>query len=203
MTAPALPRLLLVADGFTRPDVAARVVALARAGVPWVQLRDHAADDDAFDHYAAALAERLRAAAPGVVLSINSRLPTAVRLGAGLHTGVHGPTLAEARAMRPPGTRVGASVHGLDEARRAADAGADYLVFSPVFPTGSKPGHPGAGLDALAAVCAAVPCPTLALGGVTPARAAACRAAGAHGVAVLSGLLHAADPAAATARYLR
>jgi len=70
-------------------------------------------------------------------------------------------------------------------ARQAADEGADYLVFGPVFETASHPGRPARGLEALAEVAAAVPIPVLAIGGIDAERARACREAGAAGFAAI------------------
>jgi len=78
-----------------------------------------------------------------------------------------------------------ASVHSLAEAAAAAAMGAHALVFAPVFAPRCKPGQ-GRGVVALAELAASTPLPVLALGGVTPERAAACLGAGAHGVAALS-----------------
>jgi len=116
-----------------------------------------------------------------------------------LRAGKRGPDVAEAKKS---GALTGFSAHDQDEAQRAAHDDADYVSFSPVFPTTSKPDHPSAGLAALRNVCAGVSIPVLALGGLTPERVAGCLDAGAHGVAVLSGILHADDPAGATAKYL-
>ena len=81
---------------------------------------------------------------------------------------------------------VGYSVHNLAEAELAVAAGARYMVFSPVFPTASKPGHPGAGLNALRRICAALPLPVFALGGITVATAGSALDAGAYGIASIS-----------------
>ncbi len=179
-----------------------RALEAVEAGVAWVQLRDHEASSERFGREAERFVAALRERRPGVAISVNTRADVAHRLGAGLHVGRRGPAVAEARALRPD-TPLSAAAHSVEEAVAAARAGADAVLFSPVFATSSKPGRPGAGLDALAACCAAVPgTPVLALGGVTPARVAGCLAAGAHGVVVLSGILHASDPAAALRRYL-
>lgn len=199
----SLPRLALIADGFTEAGRADRTVEAVRAGVPWVHLRDHAVRKEAFAKAARELAGRLCRATSGVLMSINSRTGVAEALGMGLHTGRHGPTPGGARERLPPDALVGVSTHGRDEAEAARGA-ADYFFFSPVFPTASKPGHPGAGLKALRDFCRAFPAlPVLALGGVTPERTAACLDAGAHGVAVLSGILHADAPTDATRAYLK
>jgi len=73
-------------------------------------------------------------------------------------------------------------------------AGADYVTVSPVFLTVSKPGYgPALGTDGLARIVARVAGPVIALGGVTAANAASCRAAGAQGVAVMGEVMRAAD----------
>ena len=80
--------------------------------------------------------------------------------------------------------------------------GADYVLFGPVFDAGSKP-VAGVGLEALRAVSTVSTVPVLAIGGITPRRVPACLAAGAVGVGVVSGILHAPDPAAATRMYIK
>jgi thiamine-phosphate pyrophosphorylase len=88
------------------------------------------------------------------------------------------------------------------EGARAPDV--DYYFFSPVYATSSKPDQPPTGISALRSFCrTAAPTPTLALGGITPERVRACREAGAEGVAVLSGIMDAEVPVAATRAYLR
>jgi thiamine monophosphate synthase len=77
-------------------------------------------------------------------------------------------------------------VHSADEAE-AADRGGglDYLLFGTVFATMSKPGIVAAGIEALAAVCARVTLPVLAIGGVTAARLPEVAGAGAAGFAAI------------------
>ena len=200
-----LPRLLLIADGFasgraamTASDVQDRVAALVEAGVPWVQLRDHGADPAAFAREAERLAARLRTLRPDLVLSINRRPDVARALGAGLHAAPHDALLAEANGLWP----VSVAAHRADE---AAVPGVHAALVSPIFPTRSHPGEAPAGLALVreaAFLAAHADVHVLALGGVTPDRAAACRAAGAHGVAVLSALLDAPEPDRAVAAFL-
>jgi thiamine-phosphate pyrophosphorylase len=70
---------------------------------------------------------------------------------------------------------------------------------SPIYPTASKPGYgPALGPDVFTRYAALAPdLPLYALGGMTPARAEACIARGAHGAAAMSSLI--ADPARAAA----
>ena len=56
-------------------------------------------------------------------------------------------------------SRVGASVHSLDEARAAAEEGANWLVAGHVFATATHPGEEGRGLPFVRALAAAVDVP--------------------------------------------
>ncbi|WP_213452758.1 thiamine phosphate synthase [Rhizomonospora bruguierae] len=90
---------------------------------------------------------------------------------------------------------VGRSCHGTAELGRLTTE--DFATLSPVFPTAAKPGYgPPLGTAGLRTLVAAAPGPVLALGGITTAdEVAACRAAGAAGVAVMGAVMRAADPA--------
>jgi len=104
----------------------------------------------------------------------------------------------------PRGETVGRSCHNAAELAAAADEGCDYATLSPVYPTESKPGYgPPLGLVRLAALCAAARLPVYALGGITDGeRAAACREAGAAGVAVMGAVMRAPDPGPLVASLL-
>lgn len=199
----ALPKLILIADGFTAPSVARRVTLAVEAGVPWVQLRDHEAGEADFARSAELLVNELRRLSPGIVISVNGHLPVAKALGTGLHTGKHSTSIEEARRelAREDGP-VGYSAHTVEEAEKVARLGPDYLFASPVFPTASKPGQEGMGIEGLRACTRSVAVPVFALGGVTPETVACCLDAGAYGVAVLGGILRASHPGVAVQAYL-
>jgi thiamine monophosphate synthase len=84
----------------------------------------------------------------------------------------------------------------------AVSEGADFLVVGNIYETLSHPGRPAAGLT-LVTQTADLGLPVIAIGGITPERAADVKAAGAYGVAAIRGLWMAADPAAATLAMLR
>jgi thiamine-phosphate pyrophosphorylase len=98
---------------------------------------------------------------------------------------------------------IGVSAHEQEEVSGPQAAWVDYFFFSPIFPTQSKPGHPGTGIETLSRICGVTEAPVFALGGITPAQVGSCMEAGAHGVAVLSGIMDAKDPARAATAYLR
>jgi thiamine-phosphate pyrophosphorylase len=198
----------LIADGFAgggRRGWAAiqlRVLDALRGAPLWVHLRDHGVDAEAFATAAETFVPRLRDAEHEPHISVNTHLGAAEALGVGFHVTRRGPSVEEARHRLGPTALVTASVHSVPEARAAVTAGASAVFFGPIFPTLSKPNHPGVGLAALEACCRAVPVtPVFALGGVTPDHVGPCLDAGARGVAVLSGILHADRPSAAAAHY--
>ena len=83
---------------------------------------------------------------------------------------------------------IGVSTHAVEEARRARDGGADFVVFGPVFETESKRAYgPPQGLLELERVTSELQgFPVLAIGGVTLDNAESCYAAGASGFAGIS-----------------
>lgn len=117
--------------------------------------------------------------------------------------GVHWPEalIPEQPTALPPGFPAGASIHSEEAANRARAAGATFLVFGTVFDAGSKPAR-GVGAQPLRRIVETTALPVIAVGGITPAHVAACLEAGARGVAVVTGIMRARDPAAAINDYL-
>jgi thiamine-phosphate pyrophosphorylase len=159
-----------------------RVERAVAAGVDFVQLRRK----DRPGRELESLARRLAAISPLVRerLLVNGRLDVALSSrAAGVHLPARGlPTAAVLRAA-PPGFLVSRSTHGREEVERAFEEGASFVVFGPIFPTASKPGHPGVGLKSLEEAVSSAPIPVYALGGITPDRVAAIEATGASGIA--------------------
>jgi thiamine-phosphate pyrophosphorylase len=147
------------------------------------------------------LARALRAvtAAAGAALYVNDRVDVALAVAAdGVHLGGGALSPAEVGALAP-GLRIGLATHSVAEVvRAAADPHVTFVVFGPIFDSPAKRalGRAPVGLDALR-LAATSPIPVLALGGVDPGSAAACAAAGAHGVAGIRFVLGAEDPARA------
>jgi thiamine-phosphate pyrophosphorylase len=118
------------------------------------------------------------------MLVINDDVEAALRCGA---DGVHlGQTDRGAERAISHGLVLGISAREVDEAVAACALGATYIGCGPVWTTPSKPdaGIP-IGIETLAAICAAVDIPVVAIGGVDATNAAGCIAAGAAGVAVV------------------
>lgn len=140
----------------------------------------------------------------GALFFVNDRLDLALACGAdGVHLGQDDISPAVARQLSPPGFLIGVSAGSIEEAVRAEAEGADYVVVSPVFATGSKAdAGPGLGLECVQKMRAAVRIPVLAIGGIGPGNAADVIRAGADGIAVISAVVAAPDIAKA-ARELK
>ena len=183
-------------------DLAAVVAECLAAGLPAVQAREK--DLGAAD--LAALCRRLRdlTRAHGARLVVNDRVDVALAVGADGVQRTHASLpVADIRAIAGRRLAIGASVHSLDEAVDAERQGADWIVFGPVYDTPSKRRWgPPQGLERLGRVAAAVRVPVIAIGGITPERVAAVRAAGAAGVAAIGALLDTDAPGEATKRFL-
>lgn len=163
--------------GAPRRSLPAWARALAAAGVPALLLREKDLPDRAVHCLARTLRRRLPP--PGRLLVIG-RADIALAAGAdGVHLPADGvPTAAVRRGFGP--LLVGRSTHTLAEVAAAAEAGASYVTFGPVFASPGK-GEP-TGLDRLARACAAG-IPVLALGGIGLPELPLVAAAGAAGAA--------------------
>jgi 8-oxo-dGTP diphosphatase len=82
---------------------------------------------------------------------------------------------------------VGASCHDASQLARAVTLGADFATLSPVTATASHPGAASLGWPAFQVLAEAAALPVYALGGMGPSRLEEAHAAGAQGVAGISG----------------
>lgn len=135
--------------------------------------------------------------AHGVPLLINDHADIALAVGAaGVHLGVDDLPVALARTIMPEGV-IGYSPEGVADARRAAADGARYLGVGPFGATSTKPDAGTAiGAEGLCSIARAVRIPVVAIGGIHQANAADAIAAGAAGIAVVSAVIAASNPAA-------
>ena len=142
------------------------------------------------------LTRALVAALPVPVL-VNDRADIALSAGAaGVHLGWGDPPLEALRPHVPAGFLLGISVGSTDEAARAP-ASADYWSIGPCFATPTKAdAGPPLGPEGFTTLARLAPegTPVIGIGGITAANARAIVAAGAAGVAVIGGVLGAADP---------
>ena len=183
-----------------RGDLLGTVEAALKGGVDWVQVREKTGP--ALELYDTARKFIPLAHRSGAGVLINDRIDVALATGAG---GVHlaGKSLPARVARELIGDRLlGASVHGLKEAREAVEGGVDYVTFGHVYPTSSKPGLPPRGVLQLAEIVESVEVPVLAIGGIDASNVHEVLRTGCAGIALISAVLAAEDPEAA-ARELR
>jgi thiamine-phosphate pyrophosphorylase len=148
-----------------------------------------------------ALAERLRdrCRRADVTFIVNDRVDLAVAVGAdGVHLGQDDLPPRAARQLLRPGMVLGRSTHSVAQAREAQAEGADYIAVGSMFPTQTKPDFQLVGPALIRAVRPVTKAPLVGIGGVTRENVAQVIRAGADGVAVISAVCGAPDPAAAT-----
>lgn len=194
-------RLLFVTDG--RGDEARVVSTVERAvrgGCRAVQLREPAWSASQMFDCASRLLPLLRT--EGGLLFVNDRCDLAA-CGAcdGAQVGVRSLPPDLARIAVGERAWLGVSCHDAAELAEAAVARADFALLSPVWPTGSKPGHGGLSVARAGSLTAGAGLPVLWLGGISAARAKEVHelplAQRPVGVAVMSAIADAADPEAA------
>jgi len=170
-------------------------------GVTVVQLREKTASSREF--YQLALRVREVTARLGVPLIINDRADIALAVDAdGVHIGQDDLPYEAARRIVGPNKIVGVSTHNVDEAKAAADMGADYIGVGAIFATGTKNDVAPTSIDELRRICEAVKIPMVAIGGINKNNVSLLSGTGIDGIAVVSAIVAQADTAGA-ARELK
>lgn len=192
----APPALHLIIDPrVERPRLLRVVDDAVDSGVDAVHVRDASASAGDLFNLTLAIGEVVRGRARVLV---NDRLDVALAARAdGVHLPARGLPIEAARGIAGRRLVIGVSTHSLEDVRRAAVGGADFVVFGSVFPTPSHPEVRGQGVEMVAAVARAARLPVIAIGGVTARNVEALVGAGASGVAVISAVFAASDPRSA------
>lgn len=210
------PGVYLVTDGVLCDRHGVGVLGVVRAavhaGVRMVQVRDKDASARDLLALTAAVAD---AVGDRALVVVDDRLDVALAARhaghrvAGVHLGQSDVPVEAARALLGPDAHVGLTANTpehLAAVARLPRGTVDLLGVGVVHPTATKADHPPAlGYDGLARIVrlgAEVEVPCVAIGGVTLDDVLPLRAAGAAGVAVVSGICAAADPGAAAAAYV-
>jgi len=200
VTLPVPPLLVITDRHQARAPLEVVAEAVFAGGCRWLSLREKDLDASSRE----ALLRRLVTIGRrfGATVMVHDDIAAAIAAGA---AGVHLPSgVSPALARRRLGPRVliGCSTH--DAAELAAAAGADYATLSPIFPSASKPSYgPALGTACFAGTAAAARLPIIALGGIDASNIAQCIDSGAAGVAVMGGVMAAADVTAVMAGLTR
>ena len=185
-------------------DAEAVTRALLAGGADLLQLRAKGHSPEEIERLARLLLPLCREA--GVPFMVNDYPAIAAAVGAdGVHIGQDDGTLQSVREVVGPEMIVGRSTHSPEQARGALDEGFDYIGFGPLFPTPTKLGRPGIGIENVAGVQAEVgsQIPVFCIGGIKRGNLAEVLAAGAKNVVIVSDLLTAPDVAMAVQEVKR
>jgi thiamine-phosphate pyrophosphorylase len=191
--------LYLVTDrGLARGRTTLEIVKTAvYGGTTIVQLREK--DCSTRDFIEQALTVKKFLKARGVPLLINDRVDVAQAIAAdGVHLGQTDMPLEIAKKILGDSMIIGISAESLEDAIEAERGGADYLGISPIYATPTKTDTASPlGLKGLREIRNAVKLPLVGIGGLNKDNAAEVIRHGADGVAVVSAIVAADDPAAA------
>ena len=179
------------------------VSALLDAGITAFQLREKDLSDTELIKLAQPIAELCHNYEANLFINTHTRIASDVG-AAGVHLPANVESVGSVKETEiGDNFYIGCSVHSVDAAKKREAEGADFLTYSPIYPTASKPGYgPAVGAVSLAKVAEAVKLPVFALGGITPARVPECLTAGAFGVAVMSGVMSPEGVGTQAKRYL-
>ena len=189
------------ADSSRLEDRVRALLAAAAASCAALQYRNKTASPALRLEQARRLAPLARAS--GVPFIVNDDIELASAVGAdGVHLGRDDGEIGVARRALP-GKLIGVSCYdSMAAARAAVAAGADYVAFGSVFPSGTKPGAVRAPLG-LFGEARGLGVPLVAIGGITLENAASVLHAGADALAVISALFDAPDIGARAREFSR
>ena len=169
-----------------------QVEAALKGGATCVQLREKQLDEGDFFNEALEIQKICRHY--GVPFLLNDNVPLALRCGAdGVHVGQDDMSAKEARRILGADKIIGVSAHDPDEAKKAYADGADYLGCGAMFSTATKTNVQVRSRETLAAVCASVPIPVVAIGGIHKQNLLSLAHCGEAGVALVSAIFAAKD----------
>ncbi len=179
-----------------------QVEAALKGGATMVQLREKGLGERDFDGFLEE-ARRMHAltARYGVPLIIDDNIEIALQSGAeGVHVGQNDMDAGEARRLLGPERILGVAAKTVEQARRAQDAGADYLGSGAVFGTSTKADAIPMSMEQLREICASVQIPVVAIGGICLENIGRLAGSGVAGAAIVSGIFGAEDIEGTTRR---
>ena len=178
-----------------------KVEAALRGGVTLLQIREKTRSTREYIH----LAQKVHdlTAGFGVPLLVDDRVDVAMAVNAeGVHVGQSDMPVWQARALLGPAKIVGATAKTVPQALEAYEQGADYLGVGAIYPTTTKVVTVITSTETLGQICAAVPIPVNAIGGLNAQNISILKGIPIQGICVVSAIMKADDPCQA-AQQLR
>lgn len=194
------PTLYVITDStyHTTETLLHTVEEACRGGATLIQLREKETGGRAYLE----LAQQVKAVTDRfqIPLIIDDRVDVAIACdAAGVHVGASDLPVAVCRKLLGPDKIVGATAKSVEAAKAAYEDGADYLGTGAIFPTTTHVTTKVTPVSVLNDVCRAVPIPVVAIGGLNTDNMDVLSESPIAGVAVVSAVMKAADPAAAAA----
>ncbi len=197
---PTDPKLYGILDlGYLKPEeLETATHELIAGGADLLQLRAKGHEPGEVLAWARSLLPICRKAK--IPFIINDHAAVAAEVGAdGLHIGQDDGSLTAARAIIGPELILGRSTHSVEQAEEALADGFDYIGFGPLFPTPTKKGRPGIGIENVSKVEDTIgqSIPVFCIGGIKRSNLLEVTAAGAKRIVIVSDLLTAPEREAA------
>lgn len=179
--------------GFSEEEFLRRTEEALQGGVTLLQLREKNRTTREY----VSLAEQVHGLTRryGVPLLIDDRLDVAMAVDAeGVHLGQSDLPIHVARRILGADKIVGATAKTVPQAREAYEQGADYLGVGAIYPTTTKVKTVLTSTDTLRDICAAVPIPVNAIGGLNKTNINVLCGIPIAGICVVSTIMKADDP---------
>ena len=165
---------------------------MIEGGVDLIQLRGKEWSIDELVDLAAELHELTNRSSTPLIANDYAEIARRVPVE-GVHVGEDDDSIEVVRRKAGRAVVVGKSTHSRKQARAAQREGADYIGFGPIFATPTKPDYQPIGLKDIKQAHLAVNLPIFCIGGIKIDNLDQVISAGAHRVAIVSGLLKAPD----------
>jgi len=179
--------------GYVRKsDATYAAEAMIKGGVDLIQLRGKDQSIEELVELAAELHELTAQSFTPLIVNDHAEVASKVPVE-GVHVGQDDDSIEVVRRKAGRTVVVGKSTHSLGQARAAQREGADYIGFGPIFATPTKPDYRPIGLKEINRVHLDVSLPIFCIGGIKIDNLEQVIAAGAHRIAIVSGLLKAPD----------
>ena len=194
------PSLYFITDStnYSEEEFLSRVEQALRGGVTLLQLREKSKSTREYLELAEKVHELTKRY--HVPLIIDDRVDVALAFDAeGVHVGAGDLPVAIARKLMGEDKIVGATAKTVPWAMEAWEQGADYLGVGAIYPTTTKVKTVLTSTDTLRDICAAVPIPVNAIGGLNRDNIDILAGIPVAGICVVSAIMKADDPKKAAA----
>ncbi len=194
--------LVTNSDSFKTNDEFLNSVASALdGGVQIIQLREKNSDAKRIIE----LGKKIRELCSiyNALLIINDRIDIAQIVHAdGVHLGQDDIDIKSAREILGENMIIGISTHAPEQAKKAAEEGADYIGVGPIYTTPTKQGVKAVGLEYLKWVSENITIPYFAIGGINLLNCSDVISSGANRIAVVRAIMNSESPKDSAKKFL-